>query len=85
MTGTDPTNLRLGYEYRIDNSNNWINISNNPVNSGTPKEWSLSTDLSTGAHTLEVRAFNENYTYSDTESRTFTYAVPTRVSANTPI
>ena len=85
MTGTDPTNLRLGYEYRIDNSNNWINISNNPVNSGTPKEWSLSTDLSTGTHTLEVRAFNEYYTYSDTESRTFTYAVPVRVSANTPI
>lgn len=85
MTGTDPSDLRLGYQYRIDNSNNWINVSNDPVNSSTPKEWSLSTDLSTGTHTLEVRAFNENYTYSNTESRTFTYAVPTRVSANTPI
>lgn len=84
MTGTDPTGLRLGYQYRIDNSNEWINISNVLINSGTPKAWSLSTDLSTGTHTLEVRVYND-YTYSGIESRTFTYAIPTRVSANTPI
>lgn len=84
MKGTHPNGANLNYTYKIDNGT-WNTVSS-AVSSGHIETWQPSSNLSSGSHTLYVRASDPNTAYTPGEiSRSFTYTVPTKLTVGTQI
>lgn len=84
MKGIHPNGANLNYTYKIDDGT-WNTISN-AVSSGHVETWQPSSNLSSGSHTLYIRASDPNTAYTPGEiSRSFTYTIPTKLTAGTQI